>query len=144
MGCGKINLWRWFNRTEPKCPGGSLVCSYIFIGCSSLFPLFPNGIRLYATEIKIMGKLITPKKYLESIHISRQESNFDRACEEANKSACLNYGLDENSHSKKIDFDRSTDTIVVKFIEYRCYMGYAGSPNYLYTFESWITRNTEE
>lgn len=77
------------------------------------------------------------------ITITRRESNFDRACDEAYKHALIKFGIDEDGHSKIADFERSSDSIVVEFIRYQL-SGGMGGLQHLYAFKAWIDRYSDE
>jgi len=54
------------------------------------------------------------------IIVSRTESNFDRACNEAYKTAIMRFGIDENGHSDRIKrWERSSCWIDVIFSTYK-------------------------
>ena len=53
------------------------------------------------------------------IFISRTEANFDRACDEAYKSALIRFGIDEYGHSNCIEeWERNSCLIEVTFNNY--------------------------
>lgn len=84
------------------------------------------------------------KRYEHKFQITRQESNFDRACDAAHYYATLYYGIDEYHRPiKEFEFERSTDTIHIKFVGYEHSSGYANENRHIYEFESWIERYEE-
>lgn len=54
------------------------------------------------------------------IHVSRQDANFDRACDSAFRLAVGSFGIDEDGHSDRIpEWERSTCSIYLTFESYR-------------------------
>lgn len=85
--------------------------------------------------------MIVGKK--KSIAVLRKESNFDKACEEAYRYAVMHFDIDECGHSRKFDFERSTDSINIKFKGFE-HSGGMGGDQLIYRFDAWIDRNTED
>ena len=53
------------------------------------------------------------------LRISRQEANFDRACDEAYRQAVSQFEIDEGGHSTRIrDWERSRCWIELRFLSY--------------------------
>ena len=53
------------------------------------------------------------------IRITRQESNFDRACDSAYKYALAYFEIDEDGHSRRVkDWERSCCWIEIEFRSY--------------------------
>lgn len=76
--------------------------------------------------------------------ITRTDSHFDRACESAYRIAIGYFGCDENGYLTYVeDFDRSTDSVVVRFVGYEVHGGYIGV-SHIYTFEAWVERYEED
>ena len=77
--------------------------------------------------------------------ITDARADFDRACREAYDVILALFKIDPDGYSDKIasmydfDFIRSTDSIHVKFLGYRCIGSMVGS-EHIYTFEGWIER----
>jgi len=58
--------------------------------------------------------------------VTRQESNFDRACEEAYELALVLVGADHDGYMLNVEgTDRSTDALHVEFVTYRVKDGLA-------------------
>ena len=73
----------------------------------------------------------------EEIFVELREVNFDIACMRAYRKAILTFGINEDGHSQKIkDFERSTDSIEVKFKSYTCTNG----QNHGYLFQASVIR----
>jgi hypothetical protein len=54
------------------------------------------------------------------LHVVRQESNFDRACDAAYLRAINHFEIDEDGHSRRIkDWDRTCCCIELEFIRYK-------------------------
>jgi hypothetical protein len=78
------------------------------------------------------------------IVITRNESNFDRACESAWRRAIDTFGIDEFGHSIKVKgFQRSTDYIVTEFKTYKHTASMCGH-TYDYIFEAYVASNRED
>ncbi len=78
------------------------------------------------------------------IHISRQESNFDRACEAAYKYALMRFHADDDGYLNNVkDSERSTDSVVVEFVSYR-HTGGMGGQSFQYEFVAWVERYVDE
>lgn len=69
----------------------------------------------------------------------RGEASFDRACDEAYRLACLQFGLDDDGYLRNVaDGERSTDAIVQQFIGYIRF-----GRQHQYTFVAWVERGDE-
>lgn len=78
------------------------------------------------------------------IHITRYESNFDRACDSALASALSKFGADSDGCLRKVDgFDRSTDTMKVVFVEVEGEVNITGK-YYTYRFSASVERNDDD
>lgn len=75
--------------------------------------------------------------------ITDSRADFDKACKDAYGFALAVFKIDEYGHSDSIDFNRSTDSIHVKFLSYKCIGSIVGH-EHLYEFEAWIEREEEE
>ena len=71
--------------------------------------------------------------------VNRKEEHFDKACVEAYSSAIGRFGINDSGNSDKIDFIRSTDSVVVKF-DTLLISGNVGGMNHEYKFEAYIER----
>ena len=72
--------------------------------------------------------------------VNRREENFDKACAEAYHSAIARFGINESGHSDKAeDFNRSTDSIMVKF-DTLLISGNMNGINHEYKFTACIER----
>lgn len=79
-----------------------------------------------------MKKTLASKK----VTVTRQEANFDRACDEAYDRAVLVFGIDDCGHSAKVKgWDRSSCYVVVTFTSY-CQTGGMGGDSYTYEFQA--------
>jgi hypothetical protein len=82
--------------------------------------------------------------YKFDFYIRRQETNFDRACDDAQSRALEMLGADDYGHMNKVPgWHRSTDAISIKFISLSMdgsMMGWG----YSYKFECTAFRNEEE
>lgn len=72
-----------------------------------------------------------------TIHVDRQESNFDRASESAIRMALERFGVDEAGYVASVDVERSEASIVVKFVGYQA-SGGMGGWSHVYIFEAWV------
>lgn len=55
-----------------------------------------------------------------TIHIDRQEANFDRACDEAIYRALRLFGVDDCGHINNVEgAQRSDSSVEIKFVEYQ-------------------------
>jgi hypothetical protein len=80
----------------------------------------------------------------EIFTVSREEANFDRACDMALRQAFGFVGLDDNNHCHRVpDWDRSTDVIYVEFERYVAGASYTGR-SHNYWFRAWVERANEE
>ena len=78
----------------------------------------------------------------EQIVVTRRESNFDRACEEAYRSTCARLGLDEDGYCKVKGWERSTCSIRVVFEKYEHSAGMGGH-EYTYIFRGEAVKHKE-
>ena len=79
--------------------------------------------------------------YKTDFIVSRKESNFDRACEEALKHALIILGADEDGYLKKVEgWERSTDSIEINFIRLSMMGGFMGW-SYCYEFVCTVYRS---
>jgi|2_EtaG_2_1085320.scaffolds.fasta_scaffold00029_48 hypothetical protein len=70
------------------------------------------------------------------IRIYRTNTNFDKACDAANKTAMINtFHVDAKGHIP--GFERSTHEICIKFKSYKCVLGHTGR-SWCYSFDTWI------
>ena len=83
---------------------------------------------------------------IKPFNITRNESNLDRACDEAYRNASWYWKIDEDGHVPKSSilpeaggFERSTDTIVVTFINYQRF-----GNSHVYGFTTRIERCEDE
>lgn len=83
------------------------------------------------------------KSAVKKIHVTRRESGFDRACEEAYSRALSLFAIDEDGHAKDKRFDRSTSSLVVKFRDYRVNGSMGGISN-TYVFDAWMENYGDE
>ncbi len=81
-------------------------------------------------------KDILTRKFLQ---VERSESGFDKACDAARKLALVLFGIDEDGHSDRIEFIRTTDCVRVDFHNLEMY----GANLFVYTFEALVVRNVE-
>lgn len=72
-----------------------------------------------------------------TIHVDRQESNFDRASEAAIRMALERFGVDEAGYVANVDVERSEANVNVKFVGYQA-IGGMGGWSHVYTFEAWV------
>ena len=64
-----------------------------------------------------MSEVVLAKR---EINVNRNEANFDRACDEAHRLACIQFGLDDDGYSYIVkDWERSNCLIQVCFKSYR-------------------------
>lgn len=79
-----------------------------------------------------------------TIRVASVRADFDEACKIANEKTLAAFGIDEFGYSTKdkIDFNRSTDSIHVKFSGYVHIATMIGH-DYVYGFEAWIEREEE-
>ncbi len=79
----------------------------------------------------------------EQIIVTRRESNFDRACEEAYRSTCSMLGLDEDGYCNRVmRWERSTCSIRVIFEKYEHSAGMGGH-EYTYIFRGEAVKHKE-
>ena len=78
-------------------------------------------------------------KQFENLHITRSEANFDRACDEANRSAFYISGIDEDGHSTIPGWERTCCWIELEFLTYKK----IGS-SHIYIFDFKIMKSDEE
>lgn len=83
-------------------------------------------------------KKLPPPKPHTFVITTQVFPNFDRACSAAFKYAVSHYDIDDCDRSTSVDFDRSTDTVMVKFKEYR-----SSGNEHVYKFECYIERAKE-
>lgn len=75
------------------------------------------------------------------IQVSRQESNFDRACDAAYGQALMYFEIDEDGHSRRVkDWDRSCCWIEVEFNRYVR----IGGNDHCYVFIAKTVKSDEE
>jgi hypothetical protein len=74
-------------------------------------------------------------------HVRRPD--FGDACNDAHARALDVFGLGEFGHSEKVDFDRTTDSLVVEFKGYR-HTSNMGGQETIFIFEAWIDRYEED
>ena len=75
--------------------------------------------------------------------ITDTRADFDKAYRDAYDFALAIFKIDEYGHSNSIDFDRSTDSVHIKFLSYE-HTGHLQGHEHLYRFEAWIEREGEE
>jgi hypothetical protein len=83
---------------------------------------------------------------VKQVHVTQhnvRRPDFGDACTDAYRRALLEFGINEDGHSEKVDFVRSTDSIVVKFEEFRM-SGGMGGQEYTFTFKAAIERCDED
>lgn len=85
------------------------------------------------------SRTVTPHVTIISV---RKYPHFDNACAEAYREALIFFGIDEDGYSNKIKYERSTDSVHVKFISVEISAGYAHY-ECVYNFETWIERVVE-
>jgi hypothetical protein len=74
-----------------------------------------------------------------AIDITRQEADFDRACDEALRQALRLFGVDANGYPRNVhNVDRSSATIVVEFLGCTLTASMMGR-EHLYRFEAVVT-----
>jgi hypothetical protein len=78
--------------------------------------------------------------YVE-LEVIRQESDFDRACDEAVRRGVTMLGIDEDGHGG--DFVRSRDSVEVRFLGYVCNVSMVGR-EHCYRFCASVVRGEEE
>jgi hypothetical protein len=86
-----------------------------------------------------------PEKILKSekIVVTRKESNFDRACEEAYSRAVMIMGIDDCGHSDRVKgWDRSRCHIQVVFERYE-HIGSMVGHEYNYIFRGEAVRGSD-
>jgi len=72
--------------------------------------------------------------------VSRQETGFDRACDEAFRRAVIHFGIDTDGHSTRLEeWARFDSWLEVSFKDYTR-LGH----EHLYTFEARAMKNTDE
>lgn len=76
---------------------------------------------------------------VKCFYISDTRADFDKACRDAYDFVLALFKIDEYGHSDSIDFDRSTDSVHVKFLSYE-HIGHLQGHEHLYKFEAWIER----
>lgn len=75
------------------------------------------------------------------IYVSRQEPNFDRACDMAYKMALMRFDCDDCGHLNNVkDSDRSSDSVIVEFKSYR-HSGSMVGQSVDYCFVAWVERH---
>jgi len=81
---------------------------------------------------------------VEKFTVSRSESNFDRACESAYGIAIATFEINEAGYSDRadLDFQRTTDELVVRFTGYT-YTGSMAGKHHKYEFFTWIERHDD-
>ncbi len=87
-----------------------------------------------------------PEKILKSekIVIDRNESNFDRACDEAYNRTVMMLGIDDCGHADKVKgWDRSRCSVRVVFVSYEHYGSMIGH-EHRYTFRGEAVRGSCE
>jgi len=73
--------------------------------------------------------------------VTRQEPNFDRACESASYQAIVAFGVDEDGHINSVkDSKGSRDSIEIKFIGYDLSIS-IGSWHHTYEFTAKVISN---
>lgn len=78
------------------------------------------------------------------IPVTREDANFDRACDTAYQIAIARFGIDQNGHSLYLkEWERSCCSITVTFIEYSM-MGGMGGRNHDYVFEAKAEKHEDE
>lgn len=82
---------------------------------------------------------------IEKILVQRQESHFDRACDAARGLACAAFHVDDAGYVDYpgVDWNRSTDSIILTFVGYRVDMGMMGG-DHTYEFSAYIDRYEEQ
>jgi len=77
---------------------------------------------------------------IETVHVLRQESNFDRACDLAYRIALDKFGIDEFGHSQRItEWERSSCWIELNFESY-----VRVGEGHLYIFKASAKKHVEE
>lgn len=71
--------------------------------------------------------------------VTRNESNFDRACDEAYRIAIMKCRIDEDGHSDIVGWERSCCWIEMEFIKY-----IRIGRDHIYTFEAKTIKEDEE
>ena len=79
----------------------------------------------------------------ETICVSRNEENFDKACHQAYFQALGRFGCDDSGYWEVDGFSRSTDSVVVSFSKLHI-TGNMGGITFEYTFIAYIERYEEE
>ena len=75
-----------------------------------------------------------------NVPCTRQEANFDRACDQAMDFARLRFGVDECGHfAHVLDAPRSECCIEVEFLSYRAW----GRNDHFYNFRACVRKNEE-
>lgn len=78
-----------------------------------------------------------------NLTIERKETNFDKACDEANSLVLMRLGSDDSGHLTKVPgSNRSTDHILLKFVSYEATMCMSG-PNHMYNFNYKVLQYNE-
>lgn len=75
--------------------------------------------------------------------ITREDPNFDSACDAAASRAQSIFGVTADGHIANVQgSDRSMDSIRIEFVKYACAGGMAGW-SYDYEFVTWVERSEE-
>jgi hypothetical protein len=78
------------------------------------------------------------------IIVSREEANFDRACDTAYRHALSQFQVDQDGHIKAVkDSERCRDSIEVQFVSYVLSGGMSGV-SHTYMFQAWVSRCEED
>lgn len=73
-----------------------------------------------------------------NVPVYRADANFDRASDAAYQYALMFFEIDEYGNSTKIkNFNRSTDSIEIKFLSYHR-IGNMGGQLHIYEFQIWV------
>lgn len=80
----------------------------------------------------------------KAIYVSRQESNFDRACDSAYQQALVFFEIDKDGHCGKVEnYERSNSSVHIRFKSYETSGGMSGIAHN-YVFEAWVQQYDDE
>lgn len=80
----------------------------------------------------------------ENITVSREECNFDRACDTAYRMALSKFDVDDNGHIARVPgAERSCCSVVVEFVKY-VHGGSTVGHSHEYTFEARVEKHVDE
>ena len=73
------------------------------------------------------------------ITVTREDANFDRACDTAYKIALSMFEFDDYGHCKVPGYDRSEHSLTVEFWDYTI-LGNMTGVSHIYKFRTWVNK----